>query len=331
MEKEPTYNVDYVSMYLNEAARYELLDRAQEFELGVSIQEGLEAASRLEAIDEASQGFTDKDVLKLKTTINSGKLAEKDMVQSNLRLVVSIAKRYTRQGDIELLDAIQFGNEGLITAVKKFDPYQGFKFSTYGTWWIKQAISRGKMSYSESIKIPSQRHDQIAAIKKAKSMLLQEGGQFATREQISELTNISVDDIEKCEQLVKNFVNILSLNDGLNDNDQSGTTTERGFLIPDIKIENQYDEIDEKINHERVKNIIRKSLDHRSADIVLRRHFSVDTVSLLALGTEYGLTRERIRQIEFNALSVLRHSKHVHELASLLQLELNDQEPTPES
>lgn len=236
----------------------------------------------------------ERKLTELKTEESLNKL-----ILHNLRLVVSIAKRYNKFYHLSLSDLIQYGNEGLIIAAKKFDKTKGCKFSTYATWWIRQAIQKGIANSSRTIRIPVEVHQNIIKIQKAISIYEQENnGNRPTNNELCELTGLSED---KILNATTNMGNILSLSSPLTDEKDSDTFED--------KIENNNNEIEEELEKIFTKEIVNKII--KSSDLTQKEKEILDLrykkeLTLLEVGKFYNITSERVRQIEFRALRKLR-------------------------
>lgn len=182
---------DLLGHYLAGIGDYELLDADDEVRLAQAIEAGNEARARLESGSDLDEG----DRARLEEQVASGEAARKRFVESNLRLVVANARRYAGN-DVDMVDLIQEGNLGLITAVEKFDWRRGFKFSTYATWWIRQAMQRARAQLSDSIRLPARLHDFVPPVRAAAELIQSRMGRAATPEEISEETGIDVGDVE---------------------------------------------------------------------------------------------------------------------------------------
>jgi len=267
---------DSIQMYLKEIGQYPLISGAQEKELAKKIQTGDEEAKNI-------------------------------LARSNLRLVVSIAKKYVgRSPDLTLLDLIQEGNLGLFKAVDKFDWNKGFKFSTYATWWIRQAITRSLADQSRTIRVPVHMVETIAKYKQVVRRLAQDLGRDPLQEEIAIEMNLDVDKIYNIEKIDQSTV---SLESPAGPDEDDGKST-LGDFIADDKILSPSEETSRRIVADQVKDIL-NDLPPKERRILEMRHGLVDgiTHTLEEVGREFGVTRERIRQIEAKALEKLR----VHE------------------
>lgn len=270
---------DSIQIYLREIGQYPLLTAAEEREL----------AKRIEKNDAEARNI---------------------LARSNLRLVVSIAKKYVgRSPDLTLLDLIQEGNLGLFRAVDKFDWKKGYKFSTYATWWIRQAITRALADQSRTIRIPVHMVETIAKYKQVSRRLSQALGRDPQAEEIAIEMGVEP---EKIYQIEKINQDTLSLENPIGSDDDDRSTL--GDFIPDDKIPSPIQESSERILSEQVKEIL-SNLSPKERKILEMRHGLMDGVyhTLEEVGKEFGVTRERIRQIEAKALEKIRtHDKARH-------------------
>lgn len=272
---------DSIQMYLKEIGQYPLISGAQEKELAKRIQKGDEEAKNI-------------------------------LARSNLRLVVSIAKKYVgRSPDLTLLDLIQEGNLGLFKAVDKFDWNKGFKFSTYATWWIRQAITRSLADQSRTIRVPVHMVETIAKYKQVVRRLSQDLGRDPLPEEVAIEMNLDVDKIYNIGKIDQATV---SLESPAGPDDDDGKST-LGDFIADDKILSPDEESSRRIVADQVKEIL-DDLPPKERKILEMRHGLVDgiTHTLEEVGREFGVTRERIRQIEAKALEKLRQHEKVDRL-----------------
>tara|TARA_B100000508_G_scaffold60333_1_gene46990 strand:+ start:56665 stop:57942 length:1278 start_codon:yes stop_codon:yes gene_type:complete len=273
---------DSIQIYLREIGQYPLLNAAQERELAKRIVEGDEEAKHI-------------------------------LARSNLRLVVSIAKKYAnRSPDLTLLDLIQEGNIGLYKAVEKFDYTKGYKFSTYATWWIRQAITRALADQSRTIRIPVHMVETIAKYKQVSRRLSQALGRDPMPEEISVEMNV---DVEKIYQIEKINQDTLSLENPVGSDDDEKSTL--GDFIADDKLPTPDKDTSERILSEQLEDIL-DDLSEKERKILEMRHGLADGVyhTLEEVGKEFGVTRERIRQIEAKALEKIRSHEKSRRLKS---------------
>ena len=242
----------------------------------------------------------DEEIEYAQKVLNGDEVAKQKLIESNLRLVVSIAKKHTNRG-LKMLDLIQEGNMGLMKAVEKFEYEKGFKFSTYATWWIRQAITRAIADQGRTIRIPVHMIETINKIKKESRIILQETGKEPTAEELSKKLEIPVDKVK----------NILEMNQdpiSLETPVGSEEDSELGDFVEDDKFLNPYDATTRVLLKEQLDEIL-KTLNERE-EMVLRYRYGLDDGSqktLEEVGKIFNVTRERIRQIEVKALRKLRH------------------------
>mgnify|MGYP003632071941 CR=1 FL=1 len=286
---------DIVRLYLNDIGRHALLTKEDEARLGALVQAGVEARDKLAADDSLSAA----DKAKLRRQVRAGDRATEQFVNANLRLVVSIAKKYHRT-ELPLLDLIQEGNLGLIHAVEKFDHRKGFKFSTYATWWIRQAIGRGVADKGRTIRLPSHVVDTLTTLSKASGTLLKELGREPTAAELSELTGMPVDRVETA---LSATADVISLSAGVGED-----ATEFGDLLPDDKAEVPFDVAAASLERVALRELLYTLSDREREVLELRFGLVGDRpLTLDEVGRHFSLTRERIRQIEAKALTKLRH------------------------
>ncbi len=286
---------DLVSQYLTAIGEYDLLTAEQEVELAQKIEGGEEAAARLERGDYKGK----KEELELRRKSRHGKDAKDAFLTANLRLVVANARRYANTSGIDFLDLIQEGNLGLIRAVEKFDWRKGFKFSTYATWWIRQAITRAIADKSRTVRIPVHLHDTLAAVRAAQASLKAELGRDPRPDEIAEEAGVTVDKVE----LALGVADTVSLEQPVGeDGAQLGDFIEDEDAADPVQLTEEMD----------VANSLRVSIErlpNREGRILALRYGFYDGVprTLEEIGEEFNLTRERIRQLEKLALCRLRH------------------------
>ncbi|MBE6700599.1 MAG: RNA polymerase sigma factor RpoD [Ruminococcaceae bacterium] len=271
---------DPVKMYLKEIGQVPLLDMDTEVELSQKMLEGDERA-------------------------------KETLVQANLRLVVSIAKRYMGRG-MYFLDLIQEGNLGLMKAVEKFDYTKGYKFSTYATWWIRQAITRAIADQARTIRIPVHMVETIHKVQRASRQILQEKGHDATPEEIAEVINMPV---EKVREILKIAQEPVSLETPIGEEEDSHL----GDFIPDDEAPAPADAVGYTLLREQLEEVLNTLTDREKN--VLKLRFGLDdgrTRTLEEVGKEFQITRERIRQIEAKALRKLRHPSRSKKLKDYL-------------
>jgi len=287
---------DLVRLYLNDIGKHGLLTKDDEARLGQCIEKGKAAREELAAGGE----LTAAKKRQLRKEVREAEEATQVFIQSNLRLVVSIAKKY-QASDLPLLDLVQEGNLGLIHAVEKFDYRKGFKFSTYATWWIRQAITRGIANTGRTIRLPVHAGDQLSRLKKARVNLEL---QFGRRPTVSELA-IELDMPERqVAEILRYASEPVSLSDPLREDGD----TELGDIIADRSAVSPFEAAAESLLPEEMVRLL-APLGEREREI-LRLRFGLDRGeprTLEEVGESFNLTRERIRQIEARAMSKLRH------------------------
>ncbi len=293
--KTPTN--DPVRMYLKEIGKVPLLTAPEEVDLAKKIEAGEKAASKLEK-DESK--LPREEVRKLRRTERDGMAAKKKLVEANLRLVVSIAKRYVGRGML-FLDLIQEGNLGLIRAVEKFDYRKGYKFSTYATWWIRQAITRAIADQARTIRIPVHMVETINKLIRIQRQLLQELGREPSPEEIGVEMGLTP---EKVREILKISQEPVSLETPIGEEEDS----QLGDFIEDQEAEVPADAASFSLLQEQLQEVL-DTLSDRERRVIELRFGLVDghPRTLEEVGRVFGVTRERIRQIESKTLSKLRH------------------------
>jgi RNA polymerase primary sigma factor len=310
---------DPVHTYLKEIGRVPLLNAALEVEIAQAIEVGNEAAARVAAHDLAESGegpaeelLKGTELTRNRRLVRRGQQAKDDLIEANLRLVVSIAKRYRNRG-LAFLDLIQEGNLGLMRAVDKFDHTKGFKFSTYATWWIRQAITRAIADQARTIRIPVHMVETINKVVWAQRQLLQELGREPTIEEVSQRVEFPIDRIREILRINQDTV---SLEQPVGDEDDfnlSDLIEDRGAVVPD-----------DAATRSLLDVAVREALGHlseREQDVV-RLRFGLDDGKIRTLeevGKEFGVTRERVRQIESKTLAKLRRPDAAHLLRDYLE------------
>jgi RNA polymerase primary sigma factor len=286
---------DLVSQYLTAIGEYELLTAEKEVEYAQKIESGATAEEKL-----SGGTFKDKtEQMILRRKARHGREAKDAFLTANLRLVVANARRYANTSGIDFLDLIQEGNLGLIRAVEKFDWRKGFKFSTYATWWIRQAITRAIADKSRTVRIPVHLHDTLAAVRAAQASLKAELGRDPRPEEIAEEAGVEVAKVE----LALGVADTVSLEQPVGeDGAQLGDFIEDEDAVDPVKVTEEMD----------IADSLRKSIERlpdREGRILALRYGFYDGVprTLEEIGDEFNLTRERIRQLEKLALCRLRH------------------------
>jgi RNA polymerase primary sigma factor len=293
---EPDGAGEALPVYLQEIGRVPLLTASAEVELATAIETGLAASERLRQ----SESLTAAEVEQLEAQINHGREARRRLIEANLRLVVSIARRYMNRG-IALGDLIQEGNLGLLRAVEKFDYHRGFKFSTYATWWIRQAISRALADHARTIRIPVHMVENINRMTRAMSRLQQELGREPTVEEISQAVELPP---ERVREMIAMLPQPMSIDTPLGDDQDS----QLADFIEDENAVDLEDSAQRMLLRDQVQMVL-DSLSGRERRVIELR-YGLDGApdrTLSEIGDALGVTRERIRQIEAKALRKLRH------------------------
>jgi RNA polymerase sigma factor (sigma-70 family) len=293
--REEAAHEDLVRQYLREIGQYPLLTDIQEVELAQGIEEGEKAQERLGS----GKRLTSKQRSDLQYAVRKGRADKRRFIQSNLRLVVSIAKKYSAAG-LPLLDLIQEGNLGLMRAVEKFDWQRGFKFSTYATWWIRQAITRAIADKARTIRIPVHMVETLYRVRKVQSELLEKLGREPLIEEIAAQADLTPDKVREAFRVLPEPV---SLHEPVGDED-----AELGDFIEDEDIEGPFQAAAVALRQEDLWSML-GSLSERERKVLALRFglLTGEPRTLEEVGREFNLTRERIRQIEAKALSKLRH------------------------
>ncbi len=304
---------DTVRLYLREIGQVDLLTVGDERRLAQLIEEGKIAAARIDEIADAS-AFEPGEERMLLRAVSRGERAKSELTQANLRLVVSIAKRYSGRG-MQLLDLIQEGNLGLMRAVDKFDHTKGFKFSTYATWWIRQAITRSIADQARTIRIPVHMVEHMNRVTRAKRQMHQELEREPTVDEIAEKVQLPPD---RVRELLRISQDPLSLDSPVGDEDEANL----GDFIEDESVDSPADAATRMMLHDAVTEVLGE-LSDREQEIV-RLRFGLDggrAKTLEEVGQEFGVTRERIRQIEAKTLAKLRHPQRSERLREFLEVE----------
>ncbi len=316
---------DPVRMYLREIGQVNLLSAADEASLAKRIQRGMNAEEKMDT----EQTIPEETFRKYRAQDIDGKIARKYLAEANLRLVVSVAKRYIGRG-MNFLDLIQEGNIGLLRAVEKFDHRRGYKFSTYATWWIRQAISRAIADQARTIRIPVHMVETINRLARTQRSLLQEYGREPTAKEIAlEMEFLSDDDVQiikksmqngntvdpvverrwrraasKVRRIIRIAQEPMSLETPIGNEENSYL----GDFIEDESVVGPVDAASKQLLKEQLNEIL-DSLSHRERKVLEMRFGLMDGQgrTLEEVGSEFGVTRERIRQIEAKALRKLRH------------------------
>ncbi|HVM26995.1 MAG TPA: RNA polymerase sigma factor [Mycobacteriales bacterium] len=290
--------IDLVKAYLREIGKVALLNAEQEVELAKRIEAGLFAAEKLRLNKAGELKLTPSMKRDLAEIERDGERAKRHLLEANLRLVVSLAKRYQGRG-LDLLDLVQEGNLGLVRAVEKFDYAKGYKFSTYATWWIRQALQRALADQGRTIRVPVHMAELITKVTRTRRDLTQTLGREPTSEELGEPLGMTA---EKVEEILRYGRDTLSLQAPVGDDDAvlGDFITDTDSIDPQMAVESQ-------LLHGQLSAVL-SSLPERSA-IVMRMRFGLDDGrprTLDEVGRHLGLTRERIRQIERDTLAEIR-------------------------
>ncbi|WP_089291797.1 RNA polymerase sigma factor [Actinoplanes regularis] len=299
-DAELTASADSVRAYLKQIGKVPLLNAEQEVELAKRIEAGLYAAERLRAAEEGEEALERNFERDLKWINRDGERAKNHLLEANLRLVVSIAKRYTGRG-MAFLDLIQEGNLGLIRAVEKFDYSKGYKFSTYATWWIRQAITRAMADQARTIRIPVHMVEVINKLGRIQRELLQDLGREPTPEELAKEMDITPEKVLEIQQYAREPI---SLDQTIGDEGDS----QLGDFIEDSEAVVAVDAVSFSLLQDQLQQVL-QTLSEREAGVVRLRFGLTDGQprTLDEIGQVYGVTRERIRQIESKTMSKLRH------------------------
>jgi RNA polymerase primary sigma factor len=308
--KAPTN--DPVRMYLKEIGKVPLLTAEQEVILAKAIEEGEGATAEIDKATDGGRKVTPPRLRELQRTERQGQLAKKKLIEANLRLVVSIAKRYVGRGML-FLDLIQEGNLGLIRAVEKFDYTKGYKFSTYATWWIRQAITRAIADQARTIRIPVHMVETINKLIRIQRQLLQDLGREPTPEEIGREMEFSP---EKVREILKVSQEPVSLETPIGEEEDSHL----GDFIEDSDAVVPVDAASFILLQEQLDSVLH-TLSEREKKVIQLRFGLTDghPRTLEEVGREFGVTRERIRQIESKTLSKLRHPSRSQKLRDYLE------------
>ncbi len=285
--------LDPVQRYLEEIAACPLLSAEQEVELGAAIAAGRRA--RAELAEGRASPARRRD---LAAAVSAGDAARQRFIQSNLRLVVSVAKRY-QGGNLALLDLVQEGNLGLIRAVERFDHRKGFKFSTYATWWIRQAIGRAVADKGRTIRLPTHLVDTLASVQRSSSQLLKQLGREPTVEELASDTGLPADRVRRVLELAPDAGSLSAT---------VGDDIDLGDLVADRDAPNPFDLAAGALARKDLAELLGCLADRERQVVTWRFGLDGGTPRTLdEIGGHYGVSRERVRQIEAKALTKLRH------------------------
>ncbi|MBF6212756.1 RNA polymerase sigma factor [Nocardia puris] len=299
-DAELTASADSVRAYLKQIGKVALLNAEEEVELAKRIEAGLYAAEKMREFAEAGEKLPVATRRDFNWIIRDGNRAKNHLLEANLRLVVSLAKRYTGRG-MAFLDLIQEGNLGLIRAVEKFDYTKGYKFSTYATWWIRQAITRAMADQARTIRIPVHMVEVINKLGRIQRELLQDLGREPTPEELAKEMDITPEKVLEIQQYAREPI---SLDQTIGDEGDS----QLGDFIEDSEAVVAVDAVSFTLLQDQLQSVL-ETLSEREAGVVRLRFGLTDGQprTLDEIGQVYGVTRERIRQIESKTMSKLRH------------------------
>jgi len=291
---------DPVRMYLKEIGQIPLINQEEEVRLAKIIEMGKTAKEQLNYFENGELELSDEDVKELKELILDGSDAKDKLVEANYRLVVSIAKNYTNRG-LLFLDLIQEGNMGLIRAVDKFDYTKGFKFSTYATWWIRQAITRAVADQARTIRIPVHMVETINKMARITRQLTQEFGREPTAAEIGEKMELTAERVQDIQRISREPI---SLEATVGEEEDSSL----GDFISDTSTLNPHESLLQDMTLQALDEILSTLTDREEKVLRLRYGlYDGNTYTLEEVGREFGVTRERIRQIEAKAMRKLKH------------------------
>jgi RNA polymerase sigma factor (sigma-70 family) len=286
---------DSITLYLESVGRHDLLTAEEETTLAQAMEEGRRAAARL-----AAAGTSPDEAAGLRRAVRAGEEAREHFISANLRLVVANARRYAGAAGLDMGDLVQEGNLGLMRAVDKFEWRRGFKFSTYATWWIRQALARAVAEKGRLVRIPGQLHETLGTVRGTAANLRARLQRAPTTEEIAEESGVPTDEVARA----------LLVGDELSIDQPVG---EDGALLADFISDEDAEDVSNAVERAEVADLLREAvarLEEREHHIIAARYgFLGDTVprTLEEIGGDFGLTPERIRQIEKRALSKLRH------------------------
>ena len=293
-----TADIDDLRLYLEAAASEPLLSKAEEVELAVAIERGEAAEDKLTS----SRIRSDRTRHRLQEEVRHARRARRRFILANLRLVVSIAKKYQGQG-LSLLDLIQEGNIGLMRGVELFDWRKGFKFSTYATWWIRQAITRAIADRGRQIRIPVHVQERLRKVRQTHDRLVQETGREPTPEEVAKGAGLTLDTMELLESAARQEPRSLQ--------EPVGDDAELGDLVSQMETESPLDAVEDSMLREEIGQAVETTLDPVERQVVALRYGLGNgrTMSLREVGESVGVSAETVRKVEREALRKLRESK----------------------
>ncbi len=301
---EPTRSLseaDDVRLYLEAAAREPLLTKEEEVELAMAIEHGEESEEKLRV----GRLKSETSIRKAKELVRKGHAARQRFIRANLRLVVSIARKYQGQG-LPFLDLIQEGNIGLMRAVELFDWRRGFKFSTYATWWIRQAITRAIADRGRQIRLPVHVHDQIRKMRRTMVQFSQRMGRDPTAEEMAKALELPLEEIERLMEAERREPVSLQA--------PVGEDTELGDLLEQADAQSPLDAVEDAMLRDEIGQAVMNVLDSRERRVIALRYGlgNGHAMSLRDVGKQMGLSGERVRLIEREALRKLRNSEIIN-------------------
>ena len=297
---------DGVGLYLDKVSGHDLLTAEDEVRLARLIEVGRQAAVRLE-----TEKLPSRERFEMRRAVHQGEEARAEFIRSNLRLVISIAKKYTGRG-LDLLDLVQEGNLGLIRAVEKFDWRKGFKFSTYATWWIRQAITRGLGNTARTIRLPVHLVDVVRVVQETSTALHEKLGHRPSADEIAEASGLDVDQVTIAMDCPDDCV---SLDHPVGDAGDASL----GDFVEDLQADDPFVVAADIARRDELERALEMLEANERQVIILRYGLSGGGPRTLSdVGRELEVTRERIRQVERKALTKLRHPSFAYDLESLL-------------
>src|ERR687893_1152984 len=306
-DAELTASADSVREYLKQIGKIALLNAEEEVELATRIEAGLYAAERVRRSDDVTEKLSPQLRRDLRWIVRDGERAKNHLLEANLRLVVSLAKRYTGRG-MAFLDLIQEGNLGLIRAVEKFDYTKGYKFSTYATWWIRQAITRAMADQARTIRLPVHLVEQVNKLARIKRDLHQQLGREATHEELADESGIPV---EKVADLLEHSRDPVSLEMPVGAEEEAPL----GDFIEDAEAADAESAVISGLLQDDLRRVL-ATLEDREQKVIRLRYGLDDGQphTLDQIGKRFGLSRERVRQIEREVMAKLRHGDRAERL-----------------